>query len=137
MSLEDFIRKRVSPYVVNHMTVFLGRDTVDDNHNAKLCSRRSGVLLERSLKRLASFNYVGLKETYESDLRRLSILMGIDLPVLHANRPGSAPENSINELTVPLLIKLHKLNTLDAILYDYANILHERLFANKSMETMF
>ncbi|MGJ8671443.1 sulfotransferase family 2 domain-containing protein [Rubritalea sp.] len=132
ITLDEYVRKRVSPFIVNHMAVFLGRNNVDDNHNANLCKRRDHKLLDRGLSRLNSFYYVGLKESYKDDLKNLSVLLGADIPAIHTNRPNSDPEDLLSDITPSLLIELGELNAMDTVLYDYANILHERRFMDLS-----
>ncbi len=79
-------------------------------------------LLTCSLERLATFAYIGLTEAFDTDLRQLSDLMGIDIPRLQQNRSPNTAKRSL-DLTAALLLQIEKLNRMDAVLYAYANML--------------
>ena len=85
-TLEDFVRQKMSPFIANHMTVFLGRDSVDDNHNADQCTPGKTELTEKCIDRLNKFFFVGLQESYARDLAWLSDKMGFPLKEFHENK---------------------------------------------------
>jgi len=128
ISLSAFVEQQVSPFIVNHMTVFIGRDEVDREHNASMCAVADPGLLARSLSRLAGFAYVGLKSTYADDLREISGLLDTTIPERHDNAPEQSSDELLRDLTPAVLVEILKLNMMDAALYDYGSILHERKF---------
>jgi hypothetical protein len=120
-SLEEFLEGRVSPLVINHMTVLFARDRVTPNHNAEQCAMSDPALLARAMENLRTFWFVGLTETYDADLAQIRDLTGLRIDELTINR---RPEHQKEEVA-PALIELGaRANRMDTELYELAVRLH-------------
>jgi hypothetical protein len=136
-SLESFVRGALTPYVVNHMTVFLGRDVVLEDHNAEQCVPGDDALLARAEQRLRDFWFVGLTESYAADLAVLRDLTGLAIPELNVHRTDRAGRRQIDRKVIETCARS---NQMDAYLYHLAALIHDdqapaRLWTSPSSNT--
>ncbi len=125
VTLRQFVEGTVSPFVTNHMTVFLSRTRVDDNHNGASCVPHDPEALSRACDNLAACWHVGTRETFADDIASLAGKLGIELPVMHENRPptASAFEASFDLETIAACLER---NRMDVVVHEYAALLRER-----------
>jgi hypothetical protein len=121
-SLEEFLRGGVSPLVMNHMTVLLGRDRVTPGHNGEQCSLTDQTLLERAVENLRTFWFVGLTESYVADLARIRELTGLQIDELTLNQ---RPTHQGEDLAPSLIEIAARANRMDAQLYELAVRIHD------------
>ena len=120
-SLEAFLRGDVSPKVVNHMTVMLGRDVVTPDHNSELCVLDDPALLERAAENLRKFWFVGLTASYGADLARICDLTGLKIDELTINQRPAQQMEDVSADLIELAARAHR---MDAQLYDLAVRIH-------------
>jgi hypothetical protein len=123
-TLETFLRGELTPMVMNHMTVFLGRQRVTADHNADQCTADDADLLERAVENLRRFWFVGLTESYAADLTRLAELTGLPLQELHVNEPPGVSSERRN-IAPHLVRRCAEINGMDTLLYHHAALIHE------------
>jgi hypothetical protein len=121
-SLEEFLQGSVSPFAMNHMTVFLGRDRVMPSHNIDQCSLENPALLERAVEHLRRFWFVGLTEAYTTDLARIRELSRLPISELRLNR---ATTNKREDTALRLIELCANANQMDAHLYHLAVMIHD------------
>ena len=123
-SVTDFLSGKITPLTTNHMTVFLGRSKVSEWHNIEQCARNDPTLLGQAFMNLRKFWYVGLKESFLSDLHRLGRLLKVECDELHHNKPEEIPDArkciSLQEIEMCAMN-----NQMDCLLYHSATLMHD------------
>jgi hypothetical protein len=117
--LEVFLSGRLTPVVLNHMTVFLGRTGTVGGHDEALCSPWDRELLERALAHLRDFWFIGLQESYATDLAQLGERLGVELREHQVHR-APTPGGGQAPVPLPLLEACAAQNRMDALLFHAA-----------------
>ncbi|HXT70710.1 MAG TPA: hypothetical protein VN700_13190 [Vicinamibacterales bacterium] len=104
------------------MTVFLGRDIVLPDHTAGQCVMFDEQLQSRAEQRLRDFWFVGLTESYASDVATLRALTGLKIDTLDVNRTDRSGRRQIDR---QLIETCARSNQMDAYLYHLATLIHE------------
>jgi hypothetical protein len=122
-TLEAFVNGEVTGLVFNHMSVMLGRDRVRAQHNVDQCERWNDALLQRAIANLRTFWFVGLTESYATDLARLRDLTRLTIPERRSNRSLQPPERA--EAPPAIIEACAGNNRMDQLLYHVAALMRE------------
>ena len=118
--LGEFLRGELTPVVRNHMTVFLGRQGTAGAHDPALCHDWDRELLERALAQLRRFWFVGLQESYSSDLAWLGRCLGLELAEHHVHRAPPQLDDGRQRLPLTLLEHCAARTRMDTLLFHAA-----------------
>lgn len=124
--LEEFLAGALTPVVRNHMTVFLGRQGTAGGHDPALCQDWDRELLERALAHLRSFWFVGLQESFRSDLAWLGRCLGTELGEHHVHRAPAESDDGRDRLPLALLEACAARTRMDALLFHAAVLQRQR-----------
>lgn len=123
-TLEEFVNGQVTQVAINHMTVFLARQKVDNQHNARQCTKFNNDLLHTAFKNLSEFWFVGLKERYASDITKISKLINKEISEYFINRPEKV-QIGRNIPSAEIIRACHENNQMDSNLYHAAAVANE------------
>lgn len=124
--LVAFLGGTLTPVVRNHMTVFLGRQGTAGGHDPALCRDWDRELLERALAQLRSFWFVGLQESFRSDLAWLGDCLGTELGEHHVHRAPQEQDDGRGRLPLALLEACAARTRMDALLFHAAVLQRQR-----------
>lgn len=124
--LVEFLRGDLTPVVRNHMTVFLGRQGTAGGHDPALCQDWNRELLERALDHLRSFWFVGLQESFRSDLAWLGNCLGSELGEHQVHRAPAGANDGRDRLPLALLEACAARTRMDTLLFHAAVLQRQR-----------
>ena len=123
-TLVKFVNGQVTQVAINHMTVFLGRQKIDTQHNASQCTKFNIDLLDKAINNLREFWFIGLKERYATDITKISKLINKEITEYFINRSVTV-QTRRNVPSAEIIRACHENNQMDSNLYHAAAIANE------------